>query len=176
MLRLEEAAGALTLDSRLARPRVLVVLAAALLLGALASRGTLPRLAVALVAAAALLVVLGGRAVHARVASGRITVRAAVPFAPAVSAPLAGFAAVEVETVADHRRRRAEALARGYQERAGAGAPPWLVRAPSPGTNDQLRRLVLLPAGRGAPLAVTAWLAPDDDLEAARRALEARLA
>ena len=63
MLRLEEGAAALTLTSRLATPRVLAVLAAALLAAAVALRG-LPLLAAALGVAAALPPVLGGRAVR----------------------------------------------------------------------------------------------------------------
>ncbi len=127
------------------------------------------------VAAAVLLVVLGGRAVRARVDGGRVTVRPAIPLAPMVTAPLGRFAGVAVETMADERRRRAEALARRYAERAGGDLPRWFARKPTPGANDHLQRLVLVPAAAGEPLAVTAWLAPEDDLGPARRALEARL-
>lgn len=174
MLRLEEGAGALTLTSRLAAPRVLVVLAMALLAVAAALRAV-PLLAAALVVASALLVVLGGRAVRVRVAGGRVTVRPAIPLAPTVTAPLARFGGVAVETMAEERRRRADALARRYAERAGSDLPRWFARQPAPGSNDHLQRLVLVPEAAGEPLAVTAWLAPEDDLGPARRALAARL-
>lgn len=86
---------------------------------------------------------------------------------------LSEFAAARLETVGEARRRKAERLAREYLERSGGELPSWL-RAPDvPGTNDHLRRLVLLPR-RGEPLAVTAWLA-EDDLEAARLAVESLL-
>ncbi len=174
MLRLEEGAGALTLTSRLATPRVLAVLATVLVAAAVALRGV-PLLAAALGVAAGLLVLLGGRAVRARVAGGRITVRPALPLAPSVTAPLERFGAVAVETMAEERRRRADALARRYAERAGADLPRWFARQPAPGSNDHLQRLVLVPGAAGEPLAVTAWLAPEDDLGPAQRALEARL-
>ncbi len=45
-----------------------------------------------------------------------------------------------------------------------------LARCGRAGTNDHLRRIVLV-SREGEPLAVTAWLA-DDDLEPARLALE----
>lgn len=175
MLRLEESPGALVVTSRLARPRALAVLAAVLLAGALAARAAFPLLAAALAAAAALLLLLGGRAFRTRVSGGSLTVRPAIPFARPVTRPLAAYRGAEVESVADARRRRAEALARGYAERAGAEVPQWLAPRTAPGTHDHLRRVVLLPAGAGAPLPVTAWLPPDDDLEPARRALAERL-
>jgi hypothetical protein len=174
MLRLEEGAAALTLTSRLAAPRVLAVLAAALLGAAVALRAVAP-LAWAFAGAALLLVLLGGRAVRARVDAGRVTVRPAVPLARVVTAPLGRFAGVAVETMAEERRRRGDAVARRYAERAGAELPRWFERTPAPGANDHLQRLVLVPVAAGEPLAVTAWLAPDDDLEPARRALQARL-
>ncbi|GAO04005.1 hypothetical protein [Anaeromyxobacter sp. PSR-1] len=176
MLRLEESVGALDVTSRLARPRALAVLALALLGAAWAARAALPALAGALAVAAALLAILGGRAVRARVAGGIVSVRPAAPFAAAVTRPLAAYGTAAVETVADARRRRAEALARGYAARAGAELPSWLAPRTTPGTHDHLRRIVLLPVGAGEPLAVTAWLPPEDDLEPLRRALAARLA
>ncbi len=174
MLRLEDGAAGLTLTSRLAGPRVLAVLAVALLAGAAALRAV-PVLAAGLAGAAALLVVLGSRPVRARVQGGRITVRPGLPLARPVTAPLVRFAGVEVETMADERRRRADTLARRYAARAGAELPRWFAHQPQPGANDHLRRLVLVPAAAGEPLAVTAWLAPEDDLGAAQRALAARL-
>lgn len=176
MLRLEESVGALHVTSRLARPRALAVLAAVLLAAAWAARAALPALAGALAAAAALLILLGGRAVRVRVAGGIVSVRPATPFVAAVTRPLAAYAVAEIETVADARRRRAEALARGYAARAGAEMPRWLAPRTTPGTHDHLRRLVLLPIGAGEPLALTAWLPPEDDLEPLRRALAERLA
>ncbi len=174
MLRLEDGAAGLQLTSRLARPRVLVVLAAALLAGAAALR-TVPPLAWGFAGAAVLLVLLGGRAVRASVRGGRIVVRPAVPLARAIAAPLDRFRGVAVESLAEARLRRADELARRYHHRAGAEMPRWFARQPAPGANDHLQRLVLVPYDGGAPLAVTAWLAPEDDLDPARRALEARL-
>ncbi len=64
----------------------------------------------------------------------------------------------------------------GTECASGAPMPPWLKRVPSPGINDGLRRLVLVPrAGEAGPLPVTAWLAPEEDLEPARRELGAAL-
>jgi hypothetical protein len=174
MLRLQESAAGLELTSRLARPRVLIVLATALVAAAVALRAA-PALAWAFAAAAALLVLLGGRAVRATVRAGRVVVRPAVPLARAVAVPLARYQAVAVESLAEARRRRSDALARRYSERAGGDLPRWFAREPTPGANDHLLRLVLVPHDGGAPLAVTAWLAPEDDLDPARRALEARL-
>jgi hypothetical protein len=174
MLRLEEGAAGLTLTSRLAGPRVLAVLAVVLLIGAAVLRGV-PALSGGMGAAAVLLVVVGGRPVRASVQGGRIMVRSAIPLVRTVTAPLGRFGAVAVETVADERGRRADALARRYAERAGAELPRWFERKPMPGSNDHLQRLVLVSSAGGEPLAVTAWLAPEDDLGPARRALEARL-
>lgn len=174
MLRLEEGPAGLQLTSRLARPHVLAVLATALLAAAAALR-SVPPLAWAFAGAALLLVLLGGRAVRASVRGGRIVVRPAVPLARAATAPLGRFGAVAVESLAEARRRRADALARRYAERAGSDLPRFFARQPAPGANDHLQRLVLVPHDGGAPLPVTAWLAPEDDLDPARRALEARL-
>ncbi len=169
MLRIERRPGRLTLESRLARPRVLAVLAGALALAALASRSS-PVAAVLLVAAA-LLALFGGRAVRVRVERGRVRVRPAVPFQAGDDRQLAEFAGARVETVAEARRRKTERLAREYLERSGGALPAWLHAPDAPGTNDHLRRIVLVPR-EGEPVAVTAWLADDDDLEPVRRELE----
>src|SRR5512146_593409 len=158
MLRLEEGPAGLQLTSRLARPRVLVVLATALLAAAAALRAA-PPLAWSFAGAALLLVLLGGRAVRASVRGGRVVVRPAVPLARAVTAPLGRYGAVAIESLAEARRRRSDALARRYSERAGGDIPRWFARQPAPGANDHLLRLVLLPHDGGAPLPVTAWLA-----------------
>ena len=74
------------------------------------------------------------------------------------------------------RARRADRLARGYTARSRSAAPTWLVPQPTAGANDHLRRLVLVARDRdGEPFSVTAWLAPDDDLEPARAEVEALL-
>ncbi len=171
-MRIERSPGALVLASRLARPRVLAVLAVALLLGAAGLRGAAPWAALALAALAALMVLLGGRSVRATFARGRVRVSGGKPLQRQDRA-LAEFTGVRVETVGEARARRAERLVRGYRERSGgSAAPAWLVPAPAPGTNDHLRRLVLV-ARDGEPLAVTAWLAPEDDLEPARAEIAA---
>ncbi len=176
MLRLEPAPGALLLVSRLARARVLVVLSVALLGAGLLALGRAPALGWAAVAAAAAVVLLGSRTVRARLGGGRVRVVPALPLERAVERPLHEFGAVEVETLDQAKARRAEEVARRYAQASGAPMPPWLKRAPSPGINDGLRRLVLVPrAGEAGPLPVTAWLAPEEDLEPARRELGAAL-
>ncbi|HSD19032.1 MAG TPA: hypothetical protein VLC54_03280 [Anaeromyxobacter sp.] len=176
MVRVERTSGALTLVSRLARPRVLVVLAGALVLCAAGLRGGAPRAALALVAAAALVVLLGGRSVRATFARGRVRVRPAVPLQGGGERALAEFVAVRQETIGEARARRAARLARGYTARSRSAAPTWLVPQPTAGANDHLRRLVLVARDRdGEPFSVTAWLAPDDDLEPARAEIEALL-
>jgi hypothetical protein len=175
VLRVERNGPALTLVSRLARPRAVGVLASALALAALAAgRLVSPALAAALLAAAALVAVLGGRGVRARFERGRVRVRPAVPMAREDDRPLAEFHAARVETMGEARRRRAERLAGQYRVRSGGEMPSWLVRPPdAPGANDHLRRLVLV-ARAGDPLPVTAWLA-EDELEPARAQIEALL-
>jgi hypothetical protein len=173
MLRVHSAAGALTLVSRLARPRVLAVVGGMLGVLALAAGGFAPRAAAALAAAAVLVALLGGRAVRARFERDRVRVRSAVPFRREDDRSLGEFSRARVETVADARRRKAERLARQYQVRSGGDLPGWLRRPDAPGTNDHLRRIVLVPRD-GEPLAVTAWLA-EDDLEPALAEIEALL-
>lgn len=170
MLRVERRPGALILVSRLARPRVLVVLAAALGALAAALARPVPQAALALAVAAALVALLGGRTVRACVERGRISVRPAVPFHRREDRALAAFAGARVETFAEARRRRADGLARAYRARSGADMPSWLRPPDAPGANDHLRRIVLV-AREGEPLPVTAWLA-EDDLEGARVAVE----
>lgn len=173
MLRIERAAGTVAVASRLARAPAVGVLAALLLAGALATRAS-PALAAGLALLAALLVVLGGRTVRSRFARGRVLVRHAVPFRRD-DRPLSDFSAARVESFADARRRKAERLAREYRERSGGAEMPSWFRAPqAPGTNDQLRRVVLV-GPRGEPLEVTAWLAPEEDLEPLRAELDALL-
>jgi hypothetical protein len=176
VLRIEQGEpGRLVVVSRLARPRVLAVLAAALLAPAALLAARRPALAVALVGAAALLVVLGGRSTRARLGGGQVTVEPALPFARAERRPLDAFRQVVVESVQEARARRSDALAERYRDRSSReGMPSWLRPPVAPGTNDHLRRLVLLPR-QGAPLPLTAWLPPDDDLEGARRAIEVHL-
>jgi hypothetical protein len=175
LIRIDRAGEALTLVSRLARPRVLAVLAGVLSLVALvALRTGAPRGAAALAVAAAALVVLGGRSVRATFARGRVSVRGAFPLRRAERA-LSEFVRVGVETVGEARARRAAHLAGGYRARSGAELPVWLRAPVGPGANDHLRRLVLI-ARAGEPLPLTAWVAPEDDLEAARRAVEDLLA
>lgn len=170
MLRVERRPGALILVSRLARPRVLVVLAAAL--GGLAAAlvRPAPEVALALAVAAALVALLGGRTVRACLERGRVSVRPAVPFRRREDHALAAFAGARIETFAEARRRRSDRLARAYRARSGVDMPAWLRPPDAPGANDHLRRVVLV-AREGEPLPVTAWLA-DDDLEPARLALE----
>jgi len=176
MVRVERSSGALTLVSRLARPRVLVVLASALVLGAAGLRSGAPRAALALVAAAALVVLLGGRSVRATFARGRVRVRPAVPLQGGGERALAEFVSVRQETIGEARARRAARLARGYKARSGSAAPAWLVAQPTAGANDHLRRLVLVARDRdGEPFAVTGWLSPDDDLDPARAEIETLL-
>jgi hypothetical protein len=171
MLRVERAAGAVTLVSRLARAPAVGVLACVLLAAAAAARAS-PALAAPLAVAAALVVLLGGRTVRARFARGRVLVRHAVPFRRDDRA-LAEFTGARVETIADARHRKAERLARRYRERSGgAEMPSWLAPPPSPGANDHLRRVVLV-APAGELLEVTAWLA--EDLEPVRAEVEALL-
>jgi hypothetical protein len=174
MVRVERSPGALTLVSRLARPRVLGVLAVALLLGAAGLRAGAPRAALALAAAAALVLLLGGRSVRATFARGRVRVRPAVPLQRAGDRALAEFSAVRQETIGEARALRAERLARGYTTRSGSDAPSWLVARPAAGANDHLRRLVLV-GSDGERLPVTAWLSPEDDLEPARAEIVALL-
>jgi hypothetical protein len=173
VLRVERTGPGLTLVSRLARPRAVAVLAGGLALAALAAVRYAPSAGGALLALAALVAVLGGRAVRARFERGRVRVRPAVPLRGVDDRPLGEFAGARVETVAEARRRRAERLAGQYRARSGGEMPSWLVRADSPGANDHLRRIVLVARG-GDPLPVTAWLA-EEDLEAARAEVEALL-
>jgi hypothetical protein len=169
MLRVDRAAGAVTLVSRLARPRVLAVLTTALLGAALAARGPLPALAAGLAASAVLVAALGGRSVRARFERGRVAVAPAVPLQRRSERALREFSDARVETVAEARRRKADLRARAYRERSGVEIPTWLRPPDAPGANDHLRRIVLVPRS-GEPLAVTAWLA-DEDLEPVRAEL-----
>jgi hypothetical protein len=172
MLRVERAAGAVTLVSRLARAPAVGVLAGVLLAAAAALRAS-PPAAAALAVGAALVVLLGGRTMRTRFARGRVHVRRGLPFRRDERA-LAEFSAARVETIADFRRRKAERLARRYRERSGgAEMPSWLSPPHSPGSNDHLRRLVLV-APTGEAFEVTAWLG-DEDLEAVRAEVEALL-
>jgi hypothetical protein len=174
MVRVERDGSALTLVSRLARPRTVAVLAGALGLAAAAASRVVPDAAGVLAAGGALVAILGGRAVRASFERGRVRVRPAVPLARVDERPLAEFAGARVETVGQARRRKAERLARGYRARSGAELPSWLVGAPeAPGANDHLRRIVLV-ARTGESLPVSAWLA-EDDLEPARAEIEALL-
>ena len=170
MLRVERRPGVLIVVSRLARPRVLFVLAAALGGLAVALVRPAPAAALGTAVAAALIVLLGGRTVQARLERGRVSVRHAVPFRRREDHAIAAFVGARVETFAEARRHRAERLARAYRTRSGTDMPAWLRRPDAPGANDHLRRIVLV-SREGEPLAVTAWLA-DDDLEPARLALE----
>src|SRR5512138_62925 len=172
MLRVQRSSGALTVVSRLARPHALAVLAVGFAGGAAAAAGRSNVLAACLALAAALVAVLGGRAVRARFERGRVSVRDAVPLRRRDRA-LSEFARADVETAGDARRRRAERLARGFAERAGSEMPTWLRPPDAPGTHDHLRRIVLV-ARSGDPLPVTSWLS-DEDLEAVRAELEAML-
>jgi hypothetical protein len=175
VISLEASPGGLTVVSRLARVPALGVLVAVLLGGAALADARAPWLAAGLGLGAALLLFLGARAVHARLAGGRVTVAPASPLGARVARPLSDFSTVAVETLGEARSRRAEALARGYSARSGGDPiPGWLRRPATAGVNDQLHRLVLI-ARTGEPLPITAWLAPEDDLELARREVEARL-
>jgi lysylphosphatidylglycerol synthetase-like protein (DUF2156 family) len=174
MLLVHRSHGALTVVSRLARDRVLAVVAGVLALLAAASARAVPRLAAALLAAAVLVVLLGARTLRARFERGQVTVRSPVPLRRAERRSLAAFGAVCVETFAEARRRRADRLARGWAERSGTPMPAWLRPPDAPGANDALRRLVLV-ARDGDPLPITVWLPERDDLEPALLAVEAVL-
>lgn len=173
MIRIERDTGALTLVSRLARPRALAVIAVVLGVAAAWVAGSSPRLAAALGAGAVLVPLLGGRSFRARFdLPGRgVTVRPALPLQPRVTRRAAEFASVRIETVAQARAHRAEALAERYRETSGGDMPMWLRGSTAPGTNDHLRRIVLVPRS-GDPFPVTAWLAEVDDLEPALRELQ----
>jgi hypothetical protein len=176
MVRLHEESAALTLASRLARAHVLAVLSLVLVVPAALVASRRPAVAAVFCGAGAALVGFGGRTTRARLAGGGVTVFPASPLERRTSRPLHEFATAAVETVGEARARRAEARAREFAERSGgASLPTWLRSGASPGTNDHLRRLVLVPRGGGAPLPLTAWVAADDDLEPARAAVEARL-
>jgi hypothetical protein len=172
VLRIERGPGRLVLVTRLARPRVLVILAGALLAGAVALRA-FPPAAVPLAVVAALIVAIGGRSVRARFEGGRVRIRPAVPLGRGEDRPLADFSAAAVETVAQARRARADRLAEQYRGKSGLQIPTWLRPSDARGTNDHLRRVVLVPR-QGEPVAVTAWLA-DDELEPLRAELEGML-
>ena len=174
MLRIVRERGGVTVVSRLARPGVIAVLAVALGLVAAAAARFLPGIAGVLAAAGALVALLGGRAVRARFERDRVRVRPAVPLQRQDDRALGDFGHARIETVGDARRRKAERLARQYQDRSGGrDMPVWMLPPDAPGANDHLRRIVLVPPA-GEPLAVTAWLA-DDDLEAARTEIEGLL-
>jgi hypothetical protein len=173
VLRIARQRSGLTLESRLARPRVLAVLAVALALGAAGAARFLPAVAGALALAGALVAILGSRAVRARFERDRVRVRSAVPFRRARERRLAEFFGARVETVGEVRRRKAERLADQYRARSGGEMPDWLRRPHTPGANDHLRRIVLV-ARAGDPLPVTAWLA-EDELEAARAEIDSML-
>ncbi len=173
MLRIVRERGRLTLASRLAKPRVVAVLVVALGLVAAAAARFLPGVAGVIAAAGALVAILGGRAVRARFERDRVRVRPAVPFQREDDRRLGDFAGARVETLGEARRRKAERLVRQYQGRSGREMPIWLRPPDGPGTNDHLRRIILVPRS-GEPLPVTAWLA-EDDLEAARAEIEGLL-
>lgn len=156
--------------SRFSRQRPLAVIAVALAGVALALARASAAAGAVVGVAAVLVLVLGGRAVAAEFAHGRVRVSAALPGGRPVERSLAASSAVRVETLADARRRGAERRARAYRERAGSDLPGWLRPSDQPGANDHLRRLVL-EGGGGEPFAVTAWL-PEEDLEAARVEVE----
>jgi hypothetical protein len=173
VLRIDRGPGSVTVTSRFARPRALLILAGALVAGALLAGRALPVAAVALGAAAAAVLLLGGPPVRATFGRGRVRVSPPFPLGRVVDRPLAEFSVVRVETRAEARSRRAEARAGAYRRSSGGELPSWLRPPDAPGANDQLRRLVLeTPAG--ASLAVTAWLA-DGDLEGARGEIAALL-
>jgi hypothetical protein len=173
VLRIERGAGTLTVVSRFARPRPLVILVSALVVLALVSWRGLPVLAGALLLTAGLFVVTSGRATRVVFGHGRVRVSAPIPLRRGAERPLGGFSAVRVETLADARRRKAERAAAAYRARAGSDLPSWLRPSDQPGANDHLRRLVLEVPG-DEPLAVTTWLA-EDDLEPARAEVAALL-
>jgi hypothetical protein len=174
MLVVERRPGTLTVVSRLARPRVVGVLAAVLMALALGESSAAPRAALALALVAASVVILGLRTLRARFERGHVEVQPAIPLARRERRPLGRFGAVRIETFAEARRRKAERLARGYAERSGKEMPVWLRPPDAPGANDHLRRVVLV-ALEGEPLPVTAWLGDDEDIEAARAAIESAL-
>jgi hypothetical protein len=174
MLLVHRTPGALTVVSRLVRSRALAVLAGILTLLAAGSMRAAPGVALALVLAAVLLVLLGARTLRARFERGHVTLRLAVPFRRAERRSLGGFTAVAIETLAEARRRKAERLARSYAERSGKPMPEWMRPPDAPGTNDDLRRIVLV-GPDGEPFPVTAWLAVSEDLEPARFAIESTL-
>ncbi|WP_242393757.1 hypothetical protein [Anaeromyxobacter oryzisoli] len=174
MVRMDEREDALSLVTRLARPRALLVLAALLAAPALVAGSRQPAVSAPLAAASVALLVVGGRAMRTRIGAGRVTVVPAVPFARGASRLLADFDRAGVETVGEARARRAEARARAYAARTGTALPDWLRAPAGAGLNDHLRRLVLVPRA-GEPLPLTAWLPPEDDLGPALRAVEARL-
>jgi hypothetical protein len=154
---------------------VLVVLAGALSAAGVAISSSASSAAVALLCAAAALALLGGRAFRARFERDRVRVTPAVPFRREHSRPLLDFAGARVETVGEARRRKADRLAREYERRSGGSEMPIWLRTPTePGTNDHLRRIILVPRS-GEPFAVTAWLA-EDDLAPALAEIEALLA
>jgi hypothetical protein len=171
VIRLHRTPATLTVVSRLARPRVIAVLGAALAAVGLASARSAPLVALSAAVAAALLVLLGARTLHARFERGQLLLRPAVPFQRPRRRPLASFTVVRIETFAEARRRKADRLARGYAERSGAPMPGWLRAPDAPGVNDGLRRIVLV-ALDGEPFPVTAWLAEEEDLEPVRSAIE----
>jgi hypothetical protein len=174
MLDVHRTSGTLTVASRLASRHVLAFWFGILLLLAAGSSRIVPRLALALLASAALVVLLGARTLRARFERGHVTLRLAVPFRPSRRRPLGGFTAARVETFAEARRRRADRLARGYAARSGEPMPEWLRPPDAPGVNDALRRIVLV-APDGEALPVTAWLGEREDLEPARLAIESVL-
>ncbi len=173
MLRIERAAGATVVVSRLAKLRVLAVVGVALAAAALAIAREFPHGAAALAVVSALVAVAGGRSVQARFECERVRVREAIPFHATAERPLSEFAAARVETAGEARLRRAERLSRDWRARSGIEMPAWMIRRETPGVNDQLRRIVLVPRA-GEPLAITAWVA-EDDLEPARAEIEALL-
>lgn len=175
MLRVHSEAAALTIVSRLARPPVLAVLVVAGAAVATAIGRQSPPAGGLVAAAIAAALLLGGRGWRARLAQGRLTVRPASPLDRVASRPLGEFVAAQLETIGEARARRAEEQERAWAARTGGSTlPSWLRRPAAPGVNDHLRRVVLVGRG-GERVPLTAWLPPEDDLEAARSAVEARL-
>jgi hypothetical protein len=174
VLRIDRGPGSLTLTSRFARPRALLILVGVLVAAALLAGRALPLAAVGFGAAAVGVLLLGGHAVRATFGRGRVRVSPSFPLGRPSERSLAEFSAVRVETRAEERRRRAEAQAHAYRQRSGGELPSWLRPPDAPGANDELRRLVL-EAPAGAPLAITAWLA-DGELERARDEIAGLLA
>lgn len=173
MLRIERSPGRLTIVSRLARIRVLVVLAAVLFGAALTTGGSAPGLAVAIGLAGVLVGVLGARPMRARFERGRVSVLEGMPWIGRTDRPLAEFDGACVQSLGEARRRKADRRAAGWRDRAGSEMPGWLRAPEAPATNDALRRIVLV-ARSGEPVPVTSWLA-DGDLEVARAEVEAAL-